>query len=80
MGKTTRINDFDYSHFDEHLSVVASAESVTFIDSRLPKQTSNRLPLLFGASQAKFSSANEHLVFTAHVSDIRLSKKFVRFF
>jgi WD40 repeat protein len=71
ISKTTRILDFDFNYFQENLSVVSSAESVTLIDSRVPKQPSNSLPLLFGASQAKFSPATEYLLYTAHVSDIR---------
>ncbi|KAI6184273.1 WD-REPEATS-REGION domain-containing protein [Aphelenchoides bicaudatus] len=63
----TRITDFDFDHFDENRSIVATAESVTLVDSR----SQSRLPLLFGATQAKFSPAAENFFYTAHVTDIR---------
>jgi hypothetical protein len=69
ISKTTRISDFCFDPFNEDRSVVASAESVIFVDARTKEQ--NRLPLLFGANQAKFSQASEYLLFTAHVSDVR---------
>lgn len=71
VGKISRVTDFDFHHFNNNLSVVSSSESVIFIDNREPKQLTNRLPLLFGAKQTKFSPANEHLLFTSNVSDVR---------